>query len=166
MLFVPRVLSPVMMHLVKKQGRMRIARVVFSFLTVGAMVGVVLADPVITNSPRPARLTEAQMDAVTAGEVLVSVDALAVARGPHTNTRADTQTTALAGRLVDVGIGVGTAIACCGALSATDVSTSASAEGGQTVISSERNHGSDTPLYSYKAGTAVIVSVKHPEGFH
>ena len=120
------------------------------------------ADPAISKSTAPVRLTESQMDAVTAGRVSVSVTALANVSGPAPNTLADTQTLTISNGLVEVGVGVGTAFACCSPSADTDVVTGEASDG-RALIAKEHSNRRDTELFSYES--AFIVSVNTPRNF-
>ena len=78
-----------------------------------------------------ARLTGAQMDAVTAGAVAVGVGASATADGSDAGTYTSTSTTVFStpDGNVEIGRGFEKAVACCGSSTDTDVQTAYSAEG-------------------------------------
>lgn len=117
----------------------------------------------LASDPGPVRLTDRQMDAVTAGAIVVSVDALATALGDTTYTITDTSALVISRGRVELGFGRGSAFACCGTDTFTDVTTSAFADGDIVII---RSGGVEirTPQYSAEKGWISVVSIDLPDG--
>ena len=107
--------------------------ILFSPLALGTVVFVALGEPTVLWAGEPMRLMEAQMDAITAGTVVVGMGAAATAGGYNTYTYTSTSTTVISTptrtNTVDIGLGSGTAFACCGSGTATDVQAAYYAEG-------------------------------------
>ncbi|SFN44406.1 hypothetical protein SAMN05216386_0993 [Nitrosospira briensis] len=132
-------------------------------LALGAVVFVVLMESVVAWAGEPARLTGAQMDAVTAGTVAVGVSALATADGSSAYTYSSTSTSAFSTPTgtVDIGLGFGEAVACCGSGTYTDVQTAYYAEGDKVIAHSTVNDAS-TPLFSFSYGVTTVIAVDVP----
>jgi hypothetical protein len=125
------------------------------------MTSVAQAAPDLSSASGPISLTEYQMDHVTAGIVEVSVLAEALALGEVAIVDTDTFTFAQATRYVEVGFGRGSAFACCGPDTYTDVVTNASADG-DIVIVRDGSVEIRTPQFSAEKGWISIVSVELP----
>lgn len=127
---------------------------------VACMASGARAESEITSEP--IRLTESQMDSVTAGRLDLSVTALATALGPNSIADTDTNVTVFKRGRVEIGFGIGKAFACCGPDSETAVLTEGSADG-RIVFIRKRVFVNDTPQFSQTVGTILIVSVNKPE---
>lgn len=134
-----------------------------SRLVLGAVVFAALAKSAVLWAAEPVRLTETQMDVVTAGAIVVGVSALATADGSNTNTYTSTSTTVISSpmNIVDIGLASGTAVACCGSGTYTDVQTTYYAEGDK-VIANSININTSTPMLSYSYGITSVIVVNYP----
>jgi hypothetical protein len=132
-------------------------------LALGAVVFAALAQPVVLCAAEPARLTGTQMDAITAGSVAVGVAAFATAEGSNTGAYSSTSTTVFSTpkNNVEIGRGVGKAVACCGWSADTDVKTAYSAEGDK-VIAHSNVHDHHTPRFSFSHGHITVIAVDIP----
>ncbi len=116
----------------------------------------------------PMLLTDTQMDHVTAGFVAVDVNAAAASFGPgsqtFTNTGASTRSFHTPnGWQIDLGVGHGTAIACCGTYNDTTVNTSAAVAGDKTFIY-ENHSESRSAFHSASRGRILAIAVTAPSG--
>jgi hypothetical protein len=146
--------------------RSKIMRIAFlSPLALGAVVLAALAHPVVLWAGEPARLTGTQMDAVTAGAVAVGVGAWATADGTSAYAYTSTSTTVFStpNDNVEIGRGLGSAGACCGSSTDTDVQTAYSAEGDK-VIAHSNVHDHHTPRFSFSQGHITVIAIDVP--FH
>ena len=116
-----------------------------------------------TWAAEPVRLTGTQMDAVTAGAVAVGVGAWATADGSSAYTYTSTSTTVFSTpkNNVDIGLGFGKAVACCGSSTDTGVQTTYYAEGDKVIANSNVNDTS-TPLFSFSHGVTTVIAVDVP----
>ena len=132
-------------------------------LALGAVIFTALAQPLVLWAAEPVRLTGTQMDAVTAGAVAIGVGAWATADGSNTSTYTSTSTTVFSTPKgnVDIGLGFGKAVACCGSSSNTDVQTAYSAEGDK-VIAHSNVHDHDTPRFSFSNGHITVIVIDVP----
>lgn len=135
----------------------------FSPLALGTVVFFVLAEPAALGAAEPVKLTETQMDAVAAGTVAVVMNALTTADGANTSTYTSTSTTVFStpGSIVDIGLGFGTAVACCGSGTDTSVQTVYDAEGDKVISNSTVNDISN-PLFSLSNGVTTVIAVDVP----
>ena len=139
--------------------------ILLSPLALGTAVFVTLGEPAVLWAGEPMRLMETQMDAVTAGTVVVGMGAAAAASGYNTFTYTSTSTTVISTpthtSTVDIGLGSGTAVACCGSGTDTNVQTAYYAEGDRvsanSIVSNTR-----TPLFSYSYGLTTVIAVHVP----
>lgn len=131
-------------------------------LALGAMFFVALGEPVALWAAEPVRLTETQMDAVTAGTVAVGMGAWATADGynTYTSTYTNTFTTVISTptNTVDIGLGFGTAVACCGTGTDTNVQATYYAEGDRVTAHSLVGD-TRTPLFSFSYGITTVIAV-------
>jgi hypothetical protein len=134
-----------------------------SSLAFGAVVFAALAEPVFLSAAEPVRLTGAQMDAVTAGAVAVAVGALATAdsSSSYTSTSASTKVFSTPKNNVDIGLGFGEAVACCGSSADTRIQTAYSAEGDK-VIAHSNVHDHHTPRFSFSQGHITVIAIDVP----
>ncbi len=130
------------------------------FLALNTVVFAVLAEP--------ERLTESQMDAVTAGTVVIGMNAIAIAGFPAyptytTSTSTNTSTTVLSAprNIVEIRLGFGQAVACCGPNNYTNVQSTYYAEGDR-VIANSMNINTTTPIFSYSYGFATVIVINTP----
>ncbi|SFH54879.1 hypothetical protein SAMN05216299_12122 [Nitrosospira sp. Nsp14] len=132
-------------------------------LALGVVVFAALAQPVVLWAAEPVRLTGTEMDTVTAGSVAVGVAAFATAEGSNTRTYSSTSTTVFSTpkNNVEIGRGVGKAVACCGWSSDTDVQTAYSAEGDK-VIAHSNVHDHHTPRFSFSQGHITVIVIDVP----
>jgi hypothetical protein len=132
-------------------------------LALGAVIFAVLAEPVVLWAAEPARLTGAEMDAITAGAVAVIVGALATADSSSSYASTSTSTTVFSTpkNNVDIGLGFGKAVACCGSGAYTDVNTAYSAEGDKVIANSTINDTS-TPMFSFSNGVTTVIAIDVP----
>jgi hypothetical protein len=135
------------------------------FAAVGMMALAICPTWAYADAPGPIELSTAQMDGVTAGAMVVSVDAAALALGNPSLTDTNTFTkvwTSPNGR-VEIGLGYGQAYACCGSNTVAQVSTSADADG-KLVITRSGNVQIKTPVDVLARGFISIISVNGPAG--
>ncbi len=132
-------------------------------LALGAVVFVALTEPVVLWAAEPVRLTEAQMDVVTAGAVVVGMGAWAIADGSSTYTYTSTSTTVISTprNNVDIGLGFGKAVACCGSNTDTTVQAVYYAEGDR-VIANSLVTDTRTPMFSLSHGVTTVIAVHVP----
>jgi hypothetical protein len=125
-----------------------------------AAFSVSLAEGTMPAGLEPLRLTESEMDAVTAGATGVAVESVAVTSGAngYTYTRATTNAFSIPGNIGKIASGIGLAVACCGLKNEARVSTDAFAEGGIAVTLSHDEKASG-PLYSAVSGAGFALSV-------
>jgi hypothetical protein len=133
-----------------------------SSLAFGAVVFVVLAESTVWAA-EPARLTGADMDAITAGAVAVGVGALATADSSSSYTSTSTSTTVFSTpkNNVDIGLGFGKAVACCGSGADTGIQTAYSAEGDK-VIANSTVKDTSTPMFSFSNGVTTVIAIDVP----
>ena len=119
-----------------------------SSLALGAVVFVALAESAVWAA-EPVTLTGTQMDAVTAGAVAVGVGAWATADGSSSYTSTSTSTTVFSTpkNTVDIGLGFGKAVACCGSSTDTGVQTTYYAEGDKVIANSTVNDTSTPHVF-------------------
>ncbi|SFI47404.1 hypothetical protein [Nitrosomonas sp. Nm34] len=112
----------------------------------------------------PVRLTDAQMDAATAGSYLaVGVGAVAAADSPNAYTSTSTSTfikSTPPGNVL-IGKGSGNALACCGSSSYTDVQTAYAAQGDK-VIAHSNGHDISTPTFSSSTERITVIAIDIP----
>lgn len=128
-----------------------------------ALAAVVMAGA--TSLPAkagPQRLNSGQLDAVSAGQVIVTAEATAVAVGDSTNTSTQTYTaTKKPNDVVELGFARGKAYACCGPLTDANVVTDSYADG--AIVAGHRNNTkTSNPMFTKAHGNEVIVSVNPP----
>lgn len=121
-----------------------------------AILGICLT-PLATHA-EPLRLSDSQLDSATAGTLLLTVDAQALAIGPSGFTLTDSRSRAVRRSVFDVGYGAGSALACCGPLTAAEVSTNVSADGA-TVLVKRRRIEMDTTQYTYVRERIFVISL-------
>src|SRR6476660_2724295 len=94
-----------------------------SRLALSSVVFAALAQAVVLWAAEPVRLTGTQMDAVTAGAVAVGVGVWTTADGSDAGTYTSTSTTVFSTpkNNVEIGLGFGKAVACCGSSADTDI---------------------------------------------
>jgi hypothetical protein len=132
-------------------------------LALGAVVFVALAEPVVLWAAEPVRLTGAQMDAVTAGAVVIGMGALATTDSPNALTYTNTSTRVMSTpkNNVEIGLGFGKAYACCGSSSDTSVQSVYYAEGDKVIA-----HGvvinTNTPNFSFSHGVTTVIAIDIP----
>jgi len=132
-----------------------------SLLALNTVAFAALAEPAALWAAEPERLTKSQMDAVTAGAVVVGMSATAIAGSPtyttYTSTKTSTTVISTPSNIVDIGLGSGRAVACCGPDTYTAVQSTYYAEGDRVIVNSV-NVNPTTPIYSRSFGhTAIIV---------
>ena len=134
----------------------------FSPLILGAVVFAALSEPAVLAAAESVRLTETQMDAVTAGTVAIGMGAFAVAGSPdaytYTNTSTIVFSTPTPKTNVDIGLGFGKAYACCGPNTYTSVQAVYYAEGDK-VIAHSTNIDTSTPQFSFSHGVTAVTNV-------
>jgi hypothetical protein len=139
--------------------------ILFSPLALGTVVFVALGEPTVLWAGEPMRLMEAQMDAVTAGTVVVGMGAAAAASGYNTYAYTSTSTTVISTptrtSTVDIGLGSGTAFACCGSGTNTNVQAAYYAEGDRVIANSIVSN-TRTPQFSYSYGVTTVIAVHGP----
>jgi hypothetical protein len=103
------------------------------------------------------KLTELQMDSITAGTVAVSVSSSATAAGDSTYAyiTTNTYTSSKAEGFVEIGKGSGEAYACCSPSTDADVSTGAYADGDAVLIAS-REYKDSTLETSFINGEGTV----------
>ena len=136
-----------------------------SRVALGTMVFAILTESAFLWAAEPVRLTETQMDAVTAGTITVGTYATAIADGYPTNpeyTYTSTYTTVITepSNIVDIGLGYGQAYACCGSRTYTNVQTTYYAEGDR-VSASSINVDTMTTEFSYSYGFTSVITVSY-----
>jgi hypothetical protein len=133
-----------------------------SSLAFGVVVFVALAESAVWAA-EPTRLTGPDMDAVTAGAVAVGVGALATADSFSSYTSTSTSTTVFSTpkNNVDIGLGFGKAVACCGSSTDTHVETAYAAEGDKVIVNSTV-HDHDTPRFSFSHGHITVIAIDVP----
>lgn len=140
-----------------------------SRLPLGAVVFAALAESTALWATEPMRLTETQMDAVTAGTVAVGAYAAATANSysgnyEYTYTSTSTNVISEPSNIVDIGYGSGWAVACCGSSTGTTVQTTYYAEGDR-VSGNSTNVDTTIPMLSYSYGFTSAISVNY-ENFY
>jgi hypothetical protein len=142
---------------------MRIISLVGSALAFVAMTSPVHAEPTILRAAEPLRLTETQMDVVSAGTTAVTTGASATAEGSNTHTYTSTSTTVIGTPLniVSAGLGSAKAYACCGSSTDTDVQTGYYSDGDVVIANSIVNDASD-PVSSSSNGVITVIAVDVP----
>ena len=132
-------------------------------LALGAVVFAALAEPVVLRAAEPARLTQTQMDAVTAGTVVVGMAAGAIADGPNARTHTSTSTTVISTpkNIVNIGLGFGKAYACCGSSADTNVQAMYYAEG-DIVVANSIIKDTSNPRFSSSHGVTTVIAVDVP----
>jgi hypothetical protein len=128
------------------------------------MTTTALAEPAAMSISEPVRLTESQMDTLTAGTVAVSVAAIATAEGDSTYTSTITTTNALSlGKgVVEKAEGKAEAFAYGTESADTAVWTYGYGDGKITVIK-EKFFNQDRGTVSYSSGSIKVHTV-HPPG--
>ncbi|WP_430233664.1 hypothetical protein [Nitrosomonas communis] len=132
-------------------------------VVLSTVVFTALAKSAVLWAAEPVRLSETQMDAVTAGTVAVGVGAWATADGSnsYTSTSTSTFTFSTPKNNVDIGLGFGEAVACCGSSADTDVQTAYYAEGDRIAAHSTVNNISN-PVFSQSRGVVTAIAVDIP----
>ncbi len=127
------------------------------------ILSIALATVTSAAQAEPQSLTDSQMDAVTAGEVLIGVFAVAAAGGDqaYTNTQTSTLIISSPDNVVDIGLGKGQATACCGSDINTAVSTTADASGDK-VIQTSLTIDTAGPGYSQSLGFINVIAITPP----
>lgn len=118
------------------------------------------------------RLAAPQMDAVTAGTLIVAVVANAQAIGDHTYTHTQTETDVYSiGGLVEIGVGSGVASACCSSSSTSfssstkaSVSTWTYADGENVLITMDGlEYSTAESSFAYGGVTAISFDTPPPQ---
>lgn len=124
--------------------------------------GTVLMGVVSFTSAEPIRLSNMEMDSVTAGAISVTAIANASAIGTNTIAQTSTNTNVLSfvknGVTVEIGYGVAAAYACCSANTAATASTSATSDG-KIVVLKQINSNNTTPDSTAAFSSIYIVSI-------
>jgi hypothetical protein len=112
------------------------------------------------NGPNlaPMRLSETELETVTAGSVLIDASAIATAAGINTITTTNTTTTVLGSGTIEIGAGFADAYACCGTYIHTEATVNAYAQGtttGSYQHSSTVGTGADSQSTAF--GTAYSI---------
>lgn len=143
---------------------MKILLISFFFFLGTLATSVALAESITGRDLGPERLTELQMDDITAGAVAVSVVARAAALGipNYTSTRTNTYAFSFGGGIVEIGIGAGRAYACCGPYTYAEVSTGYYSDADLTFARTVDVQRS-TPRFSFAAGRVVVVGINLPD---
>lgn len=113
----------------------------------------------------PQLLEDQQLDAVTAGGVLVDVNSFAGASGDYGRTRTDAKTFAVVGPSYDLGVGLtfGHSFACCDQAAAVEVGSSVLGVGdivNRGIGSSKYNDGHS--VQGLSGGYVVALKIKEP----
>ncbi|SFU30602.1 hypothetical protein SAMN05216417_10187 [Nitrosospira multiformis] len=142
---------------------MRIILVVYSVLTFVGMTSPAHAEPTIVRAAEPLRLTETQMDVVSAGTTVVTTGASATAEGSNTHTYTSTSTTVIGTPLniVSAGLGSAKAYACCGSGTDTNVQTGYYSDADIVIANSLVNDASN-PVSSSSNGVITVIAVDVP----
>lgn len=130
-------------------------------LAFSALASTALAESVSDDAKGPLKLTESQLDTVTAGALFVFAEAVASTVGTGGLTYAGTETRTTSGRYVELGFGRAKALACCGPETTVDVSLDGGADG---LIVREIGNARviRTPTYSLAFGWIVVISINPP----
>ncbi len=112
-------------------------------------------------SSAPMRLSNTQMDSVTAGTITITAVANASASGNTTLTQASTNTVVRQFGNVEIGYGVASASACCSADATANAFTSGSADG-QRVIIRQINRNYSTAGSQYAYSSIIVISINSP----
>jgi hypothetical protein len=136
-----------------------------SLALLSALTSMASAEPAKSMASSPMVLTESQMDSVTAGTVIVSVQATAIALGEPaiTQTLTDTKVWGSRNGRIEIGTGYGQAYACCGPNTYANVTTSAYADG-RTVIILNNSTRIRTPNDTFASARVVVISINRPSG--
>ncbi|WP_430233665.1 hypothetical protein [Nitrosomonas communis] len=130
-----------------------------------AVIFTALAKSAALSAVEPVKLTETQMDTVTAGTVAVGMGAWATAgdfnANTYTYTSTSTMSTSTMKSNVEIGLGFGNAVACCGSNPYTNVQTAYYAEGDRVSANSLEDNMS-TPTFSYSYGYTSVIAVGVP----
>ncbi|MEE9354454.1 MAG: hypothetical protein V3U75_02590 [Methylococcaceae bacterium] len=114
----------------------------------------------------PMILSNAQMDTVTAGALNVIATANAFSLGQPAITQTYTGTQAIRyskdGWTLEVGFGVASAAACCGAPSVVNANTFAAANGNYVRIN-QNAQATSSPYVKYSTSATSIVSITRPD---
>jgi hypothetical protein len=133
-----------------------------SLLALNTVVFAALAEPAGLWAAEPERLTESQMDAVTAGAVVVGMSATAIADFPtyttYTSTNTSTTVISAPSNIVEIGLGSGQAVACCGPDTYTAVQSTYYAEGDH-VIANSVNVNTTNPIFSKSFGRITVIEI-------
>jgi hypothetical protein len=131
------------------------------WLAFSATASFAQAEPASDNVEGPLKLTESQMDAVSAGALYVLAEAEASAVGEGGFTYTGTETHTHSGQHVETGFGRAKALACCGAETAADVSLEGGADG-MIVKEVNKRVVIQTPSYSIALGWIIVISINPP----
>lgn len=107
---------------------------------------------------QPVKLTDSELDTLTAGAVYVSADAWALAIGDGPYAGVDTETHTGGAGFVEWGFGRATAVACCGPQTDANVSFNAFADGTNVTVVSHVI-GLRGPQYATATGFIYVVSI-------
>ena len=142
---------------------MRMRTALLSPLALGAVIFAALMEPTVLWAAESVTLTSAQMDTVTAGAVAVGMAASAIAEGPNARAHTNTSTTVISTpkNIVDIGLGFGKAVACCGSNTGTTVQAVYYAEGDR-VIANSLVTDTRTPMFSLSYGLTTVIAVHVP----
>lgn len=142
---------------------MRIIAPVCTAFAFAAITSAAQAEPTILRTAEPLRLTETQMDVVTAGTTAVTTGASATAEGSNTHTYTSTSTTVIGTPLniVTAGFGSAKAYACCGSSTDTDVQTGYYSDADIVIANSIVNDASN-PVSSSSNGAIRVIAVDVP----
>jgi hypothetical protein len=119
------------------------------------------AEPGVNDAEGLFRLTELQMDRVTAGAVFVTAEAYASTEGTGGSTFTNTQTRARTRQFIEVAFGTARARACCGEQAQANVYLNGGGDG-KIVRTVSRSIVVDTPLYTYAFGFVYAFSINPP----
>jgi len=136
-----------------------------SLLALYTVIFAAFLKPAALWAAEPERLTASQMDTVTAGAVVIGMTAMAIAGlSPYPTYTSYTSTTTWTTvinpptNIVQIGLGFGKAVACCGQGTYTDVQSMYYAEGDR-VIANNMNINTTTPVFSSSFGFTTVIVV-------
>jgi hypothetical protein len=128
---------------------------------------VTLAEPGVNDAEGLFRLTELQMDRVTAGAVFVTAEAYASTEGTGGSTVTNTRTRSRTGQFSEVAFGTARARACCGEQAQANVYLNGGGDG-KIAGTVSRSIVLETPLYTYAFGfvyafsiNPLVLNIKH-----
>lgn len=121
---------------------------------------LVLGSVNVANSA-PINLSNAEMDSVTAGTIIITAAANANASGSTAYTNALTHTTVRKIGNIEIGYGVAQASACCSADATANALTTGYADGQRVIIRQiNRNYSTLNSQYAYSS--ILVISINKP----